>query len=451
MQHRWLGLSAMGMLAIGILDCGTPNDADAIGDVGAVRQAIQGGETDAVHRFAVGLCRGGRSNDPRATCPARCSGALILPNLVATARHCVSDSPSTVDCTATSPTFGALKGGQLLITTNQDLFGTATIDASGSGWYSVKSITVPTDNHLCGNDIALITLNKLVPTSEAKPVIPGVQYLMWDPAASYKRNFAAIGYGNASASPDLSITPTSPTYEGSGIRRKREFLNVICTPGADVLDCPAEAKIPKNEFVGSDGICAGDSGSSAFEKQSYLDGAPVSFGVLSRGGESGSTCQGSVYTRFDGHRDFVIETAKQASASWTLYPEPTWTAQKPAPTTSTTTTSSSGATAELGETCRSSSVCKSQLCVDPGDGNQICTKICDANKADSCPSGYACADSMCLPAEASTPAAPKVVRQDSGCKVTSGRANHGFFSMILAAFALFVHRRDRVRRARSRR
>src|SRR5580693_1615095 len=48
-------------------------------------EAIQGGSVDQSHNYAVGVCVG---NGP-GQCQLICSGALIAPNLVMTARHCV--------------------------------------------------------------------------------------------------------------------------------------------------------------------------------------------------------------------------------------------------------------------------------------------------------------------------------------------------------------------------
>src|SRR5450631_3208890 len=54
---------------------------------------VQGGKGDSGDPYAVGVCGGG----PNA-CDLICSGALIAPNLVMTARHCVNDAPQQIDC-----------------------------------------------------------------------------------------------------------------------------------------------------------------------------------------------------------------------------------------------------------------------------------------------------------------------------------------------------------------
>lgn len=438
MRLAWLGAGPL-LVAIhltsGCSSSTSPASSEAApGTERAVAQPIQDGVLDTTHRYAVGVCRGPRTNNPSTTCPARCSGALILPNVVATARHCIDDSPEMVDCAVDNPRFGARKGG-VQVTTNADMFGTGT-----AGWYSVKSYEVPDDDHMCGNDIALLVLSTSVPANEATPVIPGVQYVMWDPVPQYAMVFTAIGFGQTS--------PTGP----SGTRYRRELLGVVCVPGSDSEDCPRSAKIPLGEFVGGDGICSGDSGSSAYETRSYEAGQPVSFGVLSRGGEEGNTCRGSVYTRFDAHRDFVLRVAKTASNDWTSYPEPSWTTPQPPPVkkdrtkdAGTTTTPSGRA---LGEACSSPSECSSGTCADTGDGTMICSKSCGEADPMSCPEGYACRASLCMPAADPPPpaAAPTIITRTTGCSSAAPSSSSSVgWTLLGAALTAFAMRRRRAR------
>ena len=364
-----------------------------------------------------------------------CSGALILPNVVATARHCVDQSPQIVKCDE-NPTFGGRKGGTFRVTTN------TTMAGAQSGWYGVSKVFVPADDHICGNDIALLVLSQSIPSTVTKPITPGIQYLMWDPD-QYAPYFFGIGYGN-----------TSPNGGGSGTRRISKPISVLCIPGSTDIPCPKEFS-PK-EFVGGDGTCSGDSGSSAYELASLNKGAPVSFGVLSRGGESadGTTCQGSAYTRFDAHRDFVLEVVKEASNDWSLYPEPSWTAYKPPPspkpkdagvkeTGPTTKPSGRG----LGETCETADECSSGVCSDTGDGTFICSRACDEASEASCPEGYECRESLCLPpVEPTTPAAAPVTTTTTSCAASasswSGSTSAaGALSVLGAVIALGAVRR----------
>jgi MYXO-CTERM domain-containing protein len=411
MHVAWLGAGAtVGILVLGGSGCSTAPSLEPEGALGVAAQAIQGGSTDATNTFAVGICDGfGAVNSGQ--CIGYCSGALILPNVVATARHCVDDTPELIDCSK-NPSFGQARQGSIRVTTNTTMAGAA------SGWYGVAQIVRPSDAHICGNDIALLILSSSIPGSVAKPITPNVRYQMWD-SSRYDGAFYGIGYGK-----------TSPGVDDSGTRRISKPISVLCVPGADVNACPTNV-VNDAEFVGGDGPCQGDSGSSAYESSSFAKGAPVSFGVLSRGGENaaGTVCENSVYTRFDAHRDFVLQAVKQASQNWTLYPEPSWTGAPIAPpgkdagappgkgdggSSGSETTGEVG----LGDACETAAECASGDCSDPGDGALVCTQACDED-ANVCPDGFECRAGLCF-----TPlppaAAPVTTTTTTGCAAAPG-------------------------------
>ena len=415
---------------------------------GSTSQAIQGGTADgSAHPFAVGVCIGQKGN-----CSEFCSGALILPNVVATARHCVDQSPKVVDCTINGglgPTFGA-SNGTLNITTDSNMM-QATV-----GWHHVGSVSLPTDNHVCGHDIALLILDDVIPSTEAKPAIPGVQYPQTDFYMHPHRTLAAIGYGN-----------TAPTGFSAGTRRIRSPIDVLCIPGDELIPCPADFN--ENEFYSDDGTCEGDSGSSAFDAQSVTDNAPFTFGVLSRGGDNAgdagqaaTLCKGGLYTRFDKFRDLVVQTADAASKNWTLYPKPVpdWTIYVP-PATDAGVDAAPPPKKPLranGVACTMSSECTSNLCAEVGSG-MACTTACDESVMPStCIAGYVCKGALCvqdlgndpvMPA-AAAPAAPQTTTT-SGCSSAPGRNGTGDPAGLLgiataAALGLVARRRSARRR-----
>jgi MYXO-CTERM domain-containing protein len=342
--------------------------------VASAAQALQGAVVDQDHPWAVGVCGGGRG----AGCQSICSGTLILPNLVATARHCVDGAPQRIRC-IDKLSFGARKFGEYWITTHYQSTNQSTI-----GWHQVQAIAVPKDDLMCGNDIALLVLDDLVPAAEAVPAIPNVHFSMVDPR--YGKKFTAIGFG-----------VTSANGGGAGTRRILEGMDILCLPGDPKIDCPVSLDLPASEFVAGDGVCSGDSGSGAFDQVSFdAGGPPISFGVVSRGGEDGNVCKASVYTRLDSHRDLVVQTAVAASKNWTLYPKPNpdWTIYTPPPVPDAgpgpPPPPPPPPLKDFGEGCGSGAECASGRCLGPSPDDQRCTKTCTPGEAGTCPEDYVC-------------------------------------------------------------
>jgi hypothetical protein len=278
---------------------------------GTTASAIQGGAIDMTDNFAVGVC--GTDTTP-GQCELICSGVLIAPNLVATARHCVDQvTTPSIDCSTTA--FGSPIGAAsaFWITTNYDLL------QASVGWHQVSQIITPTPTAFCGNDLALLILTDNVPASDATPVVPEVQYPLTDPTR-FSGEETAIGYGL-----------TEPVMTPTGIRHIKEDIPIDCIPGDMESPCApvAQSGIAENEFQAGDGPCNGDSGSGAYEQTSFNAGMPIALGVLSRNsGAEGDSCVGSTYTRLDTWRDLIVSTAFTA-ASLGHYAAPAWTAPAP--------------------------------------------------------------------------------------------------------------------------
>jgi MYXO-CTERM domain-containing protein len=178
--------------------------------------------------------------------------------------------------------------------------------------YKVTKVIVPTDTLFCGNDLALVILDKLVPASAATPATPAIDPPLTD-RAKYGSKLTAIGYGI-----------TGPNQNDEGLRRARPGVPITCIPGDATLDCSvAQFDMTANEMAAGNGLCEGDSGSGAYETASVTSGSPIVMGVLSRAADIGTQCADSIYGRTDTASALLIAAAKEAALTGG-YTAPTW-------------------------------------------------------------------------------------------------------------------------------
>jgi len=266
---------------------------------------IQGGTNDTTHQFAVGIVI------TMSDGTALCSGALLAPNLVATARHCVAAIPASGIVTCPDTKFGAVTAASnIVVSTGADLRN------ASAPTVTAKKVIVPSgadQTAVCGNDIALLILSQNI--SLPGYVTPVLNPPMTDHTL-YAPTVTAIGYGITSAT-DMSGT-------SAGTRRIKQNVALTCIPGDSTFpNCTRDYPMTAAEFASGNGTCEGDSGSDAYEQDNFNAGHWVGFGVLSRGGDSGSTCLGGIYTRFDAWSSLIIDAAKQAATSGG-YDVPSW-------------------------------------------------------------------------------------------------------------------------------
>jgi hypothetical protein len=397
--------------------------------------AIQGGTTDSTDTFSVGIIQ---TEDISQNMVSYCTGVMLAPNLVATARHCVTQlSSSTIDCSTSS--FGALwPASDLFITTS------TVIDPHDLTSYnnSVAEIIVPSgagQTAVCGNDIALLILGQSITLPQY--VVPTISPAMASP--EYETTVTAIGYG--------VDTPTDTSGSTAGTRRIKENVALECipndpNPSESALNCfaanPTQAPmyLTASEFMSGDSTCEGDSGSGAFEQSNFDAGRWVAFGVLSRGGTSpdGTTCIQPIYSRFDAWTSLLVSAASEA-ASMGGYAVPSWAvdvdaglgqfASSSAADSGTASGSSGGGvsagndsstsgsapfgTSAAGSSCDTGGACASGLCASTTGsttGAGVCVTVCGAGN--SCASDFTCESGYCFPASSSS-------QGSSGCSVAA--------------------------------
>lgn len=417
--------------------------------------------TDTTHLFAVGVVQVTKEL-------AFCSGVLLAPNLVATARHCVAETPQVqIDCTST--VFGAVYPvSDLLVTT-------ANMLSPQADFAHVVQIIVPSgadQTHVCGNDIALMILDRNIELPEY--VTPTINPPMTD-HSEYSTTVTAIGYGISTPLDEAGVT--------AGTRRIKEDIPLYCIPNDTTFancfsDPQAMQVLSADEFVSGDAsTCEGDSGSGAYDQPSFNRGDWVAFGVLSRGAVSqdGTTCVQPVYSRFDAWGSLLIGAATEA-ATMGGYSAPVWAGGSGLPTTATsavdaaatedaaggsgviTSKPSPGSLAD-GKACTVDSDCATNACVSTDDVTFVCASPCSSG---ACSVGFACTSGFCfegkVAAVASTAdgsASPPAVTHGKGCSVSPlGSPGRGGAASGLAALALMgvatVRRRSPSRRARGR-
>jgi secreted trypsin-like serine protease len=450
-----VSLGASGFAVLCALACGSTHSLEE--HTAKTAEPIQDGMPDTTNQypFVVAVIENSQH-------VGLCSGSLLAPNLVATARHCVTalSGPNEIDC-ATS-TFGSdLPLSDFLVTNDVTL-------SSKTRFVGVRQLVVPTGaehTKVCGNDIALLILDQNVAVPQY--VTPTLNPPMTDPR--YSISVTAIGYG--------IDTPLDMTGMSAGTRRVRENVGLACVPNdPSFAGCYGEATVSEflepDEFVSGDAsTCEGDSGSGAFDQGSFDRGQWVSFGVLSRGAtdlDSG-TCVQPIYSRFDAWAQLLVDGATQA-ATFGGYPVPAWAqvgvatsdagagTVVVAPEQGDANVSSGGgaeddaghsagvAVLSDGAACADDGQCQSHNCVSTDDMHFFCASPCAAG---ACSAGFRCLSGFCFDAPDASPSGPaEALKQKSGCSVVAIGAVppdplHAARSAVILLAALALLRRQR--------
>ncbi|MGO9836518.1 MAG: trypsin-like serine protease [Polyangiaceae bacterium] len=260
-----------------------------------------------------------------------CSGALIAPDVVITARHCVSALVGPVEC----PAKGAQIAGSTPARSVRILLGddvsSAVERATG------RALVVPPTDSLCGADIALVLLDEPVDDVQPLTVRPT--------GAANGDRVKSIGFGR---------------FRGAGAsmtKLVRDQVLVLGTTSAELL--VAEAPCDK------DGC-----GGPAIDETS---GEIV--GVASRS-VPGASMASNAYTRADAFFN-LIENALAGSVFSTAEGAGVLKAKKGSP--------------DLGANCVRGADCSAGACVTVGV-QRYCSRSCSGD--DACPAHFRCEQSQ---------------------------------------------------------
>jgi len=359
---------------------------------------------------------------PGGTLHGLCTGTLVAPNLVLTARHCVSDSDAAALCSESGRAIeegivrADLAPGDLHVYTGTD--GIEDIrdpDAAEARGQQIVHEDVAT---ICNSDVAFLILDRSIQGRIAP--------LRLTRGARDGEPLTAIGWG-------LTEDGTLPTN-----RRQRADVSVLGT-GPVTLDAQRDVGLGDSEFVVGEVFCSGDSGGPALSSK----GAVV--GVVSRGGggskdsaNDASNCIGNDVINF--YTDLARKPGLVAQAFGAAGQEPLSEGEPPG--------------AAVGVSCRvdldcSSDACVSGACARRCDDGATCTspEICTPRESQRICALLPARDASPLqPGEPGAAPATATMANCSGCaasRVSSpGRPLERFaFGLGLAAIVMVKRRR----------
>ncbi len=281
-------VSAVALVLSSIMGCAAETSADGTNETrvntGAPAPTIFGGSKDDGDQAVPGVValRVGTGGTFEL-----CSGALVAPNVVLTARHCVTKNITTsVSCDEN----GKSANGEH-VAGNEDptaigIYIGETPSFARRPVAFAKAVVAPGGPYLCDSDIALVILDTPITTVAPLPL------RIHSPARAGE-TVRSVGYGQNDAA-----QPIGTRFHKAGVE--------VLAQGKAVS--PSRTPLGTHEFEVGKSICQGDSGGPAISEQT---GAVL--GVVSRGGNCDEDF-GHIYTTTAGFESLFSEAFALAGA-----------------------------------------------------------------------------------------------------------------------------------------
>ncbi|MEQ1506787.1 MAG: trypsin-like serine protease [Myxococcota bacterium] len=304
-------------------------------------------DDDPAHAWSVGICQ---SDHGCAADTTYCSGTLVAPNLVLTARHCVDNGMYVSNEFCENAFMGVVVPEDLFVTVDPDPFGP---DATPT-WVGVSRVLLEEDTGLCTGDIALMVLDTPVLADVATPAWVDVETNL---AADPPEAVAIVGRGWL----DGTIVESAPGVflpekidDGGQQRRILEDIPVTC-----VTDDEAGCVVPdwsepsgtfafvSNSLVVGSSALPGDSGSGILDQESFDDGVArvIAVATIAFWSTPDPAPSGAAGQRTSRHRSFLVAGALDAAAEAGIEP-PGWAVDGALPPPPAADTADTGAAAE---------------------------------------------------------------------------------------------------------
>jgi V8-like Glu-specific endopeptidase len=397
------------LLPLALAACSSAEDRAE--PVASARQVIAGGAADLAHQSVFMLIAQYEHSG------GQCTATLIAPNLLLTARHCVSSDVDHESVLCGDSVLGEPYPPEAFFATN------AARPNETSAFFRARAVRVPGQGEdTCGYDVALIILDENVPEYVSLPAVPRI-----DREVMPGEPYTAVGYG------------VNEDGNSTGTRMQLGGLSIACEPGS------CGYGVESTEFRGETGICSGDSGGPA------LDGDGKVVGVVSRGGPG---CSTPVYGTVTAWRDLLTDTAIEA-AKLGGYDPPFWVTTGLSDPPELPENGEGGAAgaggavpvpmAMQGEACGSGEICAEGLvCYAPSSDSSHATCVASCTANTDCGDGEECRDL----GDASICAVPEGTSLDeSGCAVAAPRSSSGAWLIaLIGSIALGARRRRQAQR-----